>query len=416
MARTRAFQALAEPRPTTTPPGATPPVGDVVEALLREAARHNGDAGWRVLMFHLSKLQRVHRRDKHLQIAANMLQDLVKQHSGSLFQLPNHDLAVVCKGIRTTIVDDAISTLKYLFNDDAFARRAVNESDFCSSFDLEKEHARFVASLRKPKPQAPRAPTPTAIPDDAPAPAAATDPAGVAELLTAVRRLDLAPILRRQTAWRMIDGREPQPHSEELFVSIKALREAIGPAFAPANDRQLFAYVTRLLDSFMLKTISWEHFSVGAPLSFNINLETLRTAEFEAFDRRRPRGWHGRVMLELQLADVWGDFPAFLEASQHLKRQGYLRCLDGVVFSALRFLNLRRLEIDVVKLSWTDELLKLGDDALRELYQAIAECGAERIILTRCGREEALRIGRLLGIRIFQGWVVNSGSPRATAL
>jgi hypothetical protein len=408
MSRGRASPPLAQPAGAA--PAMSPAAGDVVEALLSEAEKHNGNAGWRVLIFHLSKLQRAHRRDKHLQIAANMLLDLVKQHSGSLFQLPNHDLAVVCKGIRTTIVEDAISTLRYLFNDDPFAQRAVNESDFCSSFDLEREYARFVTSLRKPPAAAPRAPTPDAILSDAPAPTATFDPARVAELLMALSRLDLAPILRRQTAWRMGEGRDPLPHSEELFISIPALREAIGPAFEAANDRQLFGYVTRFLDSFMLKTISWEHFSVSAPLSFNINLETLRTAEFEAFDRRRPRGWHGRIMLELQLADAWGNFPAFLEATQRLKQGGYLRCLDGVVFSALRFLTLRRLEVDFVKLIWTDDLMKLGEGGLRELYQAIAECGAERIILTRCGREEALRIGRLLGIKIFQGWVVNGST------
>ncbi len=83
------------------------------------------------------------------------------------------------------------------------------------------------------------------------------------------------------------------------------------------------------------------------------------------------------------------------------------------MFSALRFLNLRRLNVDYVKLIWTDDLMRLGDDALRELYQSIADCGADRIILTRCGRDEALRIGRILGIQLFQGWVVNGTNPRS---
>lgn len=409
--RTREFQALAAPPNAATV--AEVSAGDeAIAALLREAEKRNGSAGWRVLIFHLSKLQRVHQRTKHLQLAANMLQDLVKAHSGSMFSLPSHDLAIVCKGIRTTIVDDAISTLGYLFNDDAWARRAVKESGFCSSFDLEREYARFAAALRPRKPAATRAAAAAPAPPDA-APAGPTlDPARVAQLLTAVSRVDLSPILRRQTAWRMVEGRDPQPHSEELFVSIRALKEAVGPAFDVARDRQLFGYLTRWLDNHLLKTISWEHFSVGPPLSFNINLETLRTPEFAEFDQRRPPAWRERIMLELQLADVWSDFPAFLEMSRRLKAQGYLRCIDGVVFSALRFLNLRRLEVDYVKLIWNDDLAKLGDAALRELCLSVADCGADRIILTRCGRDEALRIGRLLGIQLFQGWIVNTPPPR----
>ena len=127
--RSRDFQALAGSVPADSMAAAVASA-EALDALLREAAKHDGSRGWRALVFHLSKLQRVHRRDKHLQIAANMLQDLVKKHGGSLFQLPNHDLAIVCKGIRTTIVEDAVSTLKYLFNDDPLAHRAVNESGF----------------------------------------------------------------------------------------------------------------------------------------------------------------------------------------------------------------------------------------------------------------------------------------------
>ncbi len=419
-ARSREFQALAKPRPedsvAVAQPGSTiVNNGDVTEALLREAEKHSGAHGWRVIIFHLSKLQKAHRRDKHLQIAGNMLQDVVKRHSGHLFQLPNHDLAIVCKGVAGKTIDDAIETLRYLFNDDPFAQRSVGENGFYSSFDLEKGHAQLIAAICKrgvgTRPVQP--PTHAPVPPDVAQTSSALDPARVAELLTAVSRLDLSPMLRRQTVWKMVAGQEPRAHSEELFISIKALREAVGPAFEVASGHQLFSYLTRWLDNYMLKTISWEHFSVGPPLSFNINLETLRSPEFADFEKRRPPRWHDRIMLELQLADVWADFPAFLDLGKRLKQNGYLRCLDGVVFSALRFLNLRRLEVDYVKLIWDDGLLKLGENALRELCQSIAECGRDRIILTRCGRDEAVRVGRALGIELFQGWTITGTSQLA---
>jgi|SRR6185312_11779558 len=418
IAHSRPFQALAtNSTPAAEPPassGATTVKGPAAsEALVNQIEHVAGSVGWRAIVFHLSRLQRAHRAEKHLLIAANMLEDIVRQHFGRLFLLPNNDLVAVCKGIKAKTIQDAEETLRYLFNDDSFTRRTHDGAGFSSNFDLEREHVPCLAAIRKRSdaarpitPAAASAPKLSERPAREPA-GAATEPARVAELLSAVSRVDLSPMLRRQTAWKMKGESIPEPHSEEIFISIKALREAIGPAFNLASDRQLFGYLSRLLDSHILSTLSWEHFSVGAPLSFNINLASLQSPEFAQFEKRRPSNWQGRVMLEFQLGDVWGDLPAFLQAGQQLKRNGYLRCLDGVVFSALPFINLRRLDVDFVKLLWDDGLLALGRSALQELYRLIADCGADRIIMTRCGREEALQIGRALGIQLFQGWAVN---------
>jgi hypothetical protein len=43
---------------------------------------------------------------------------------------------------------------------------------------------------------------------------------------------------------------------------------------------------------------------------------------------------------------------------------------------------------------------------MRELREAIADCGTERIILTRCGRRQAIDVGQA-GIELFQGWLVD---------
>lgn len=418
--RPREFQALGNPRPAAGVSVAPPSqdmtkTADITQALLQEAARRNGHKGWRVIIFHLSKLQKAHRRGKHLQITGNMLQDIVRRHQGRLFPLPSRDLAIVCKDIPAETIEDTVETLQYLFNDDPFAQQSVTDYGFHSNFDLEWEYPQFLVAFRKRPLLAPlgEAPLHAPPPWDSAQASSVLDLERVAGLLSAVGKLDLSPMLRRQMAWKMIVGQEPQPHSEELFISIKALREAAGQAFEVASDRQLFGYLTRWLDAFMLKSISWEHFSVGSPLSFNINLETLRGPEFAAFEKRRPPAWRDRIMLELQLADLWGDFTGFSELNKGLKQTGYLRCLDGVAFSALRFLNLRQLDVDYVKLIWDDTLLTLGDAALRELCNAIAECGRERIILTRCGREEAVRVGRILGIQIFQGWAIKGAGPHA---
>lgn len=59
---------------------------------------------------------------------------------------------------------------------------------------------------------------------------------------------------------------------------------------------------------------------------------------------------------------------------------------------------------------WDDGLLQAADGAMRELREAIADCGAERI-LTRCGRRQAIDVGQPMGIELFQGWSGRPGQP-----
>lgn len=63
-----------------------------------------------------------------------------------------------------------------------------------------------------------------------------------------------------------------------------------------------------------------------------------------------------------------------------------------------------------VKVVWDDALLQAADGAMRELRAAIADCGAERIILTRCGRRQAIDVGQAMGIELFQGWQVDQAN------
>ena len=41
---------------------------------------------------------------------------------------------------------------------------------------------------------------------------------------------------------------------------------------------------------------------------------------------------------------------------------------------------------------------------------AIADCGSERIVLTRCGRRQAVDVGQAMGIELFQGWQIDQAN------
>lgn len=384
-----------------------------------------GRSGQRALIFRLSRLHRSHRRDKHLQIVANMLQEVLKQYPGRLFALRNGDLVMVCKGITRRSIDETTELLRYLFNDDPLAREDAEQADFCASFDLEVSYPQFLAALDEIRDSEARRATgplrapvaPTAAPHVARLPpgTGTLDSKRVGELVEAMSRIEIASMVRRQTVWEMVPGKPSIPRFDELFVSIDRLREAIGQNFDLAKDRQLFQYLMRWLDRHMLATLLRNNATVARPVSVNINLSTLLSPEFDAFDNRRPTDWRDRIVLEINLADLWSDLPSFLSVSQVLKQRGYLRCLDGVIYKALPFINFRRFDIDFVKVVWDDALLQLDDKLLRELCEAIVDCGKHRVILTRCGRREAIRVGQVLGIQLFQGWQVDHANHPGSA-
>lgn len=383
---------------------------DVLHGYLEQVAA--GRAGQRGIIFRLSRLDRSHRRDKHLQIVGNMLQEVTQQYPGRLFVLRSGDVVMICKGITRKAIDETTELLRYLFNDDPLAREGAEAADFCATFDLEINHAQFLAALEEIREAEAKRRAEQAMParfvlggETGP-----LDSERARELIDAVSHIDLSTMGRRQTVWEMAPGKPPEPRFDEFFFSIERLRHAIGANFDLAKDRQLFTYLMRWLDRYMLATLLRDHAKFQRPLSVNINVSTLLSPDFTTFDDLRPTDWRDRLILEVQLADLWSDLPAFLSISDGLKRRGYQRCLDGVLYQALPFVNFRRFDVEYVKVLWDDALLQLDERTLRELCEAIADCGKGRIILTRCGRREAIKVGQAMGIHLFQGWQVDQAN------
>ncbi|HXY99856.1 MAG TPA: EAL domain-containing protein [Stellaceae bacterium] len=382
--------------PPPRPIAPTMPTEDMLLAYVEQLADER--AGHRALCFHLSRLDRTHRRDKHLKIATNMLRETVDQFSGRLFMLRSGDIVVVCKGITARAIDRAIEALRYLFNDDKLARENA-EARFYSAFDLDIGYAQFLSLVRgirdrEAKQLVKAAQRPPAKPIEQ----------RLSALLEALSATDLSHMVRRQTVWALQPHRKPTAKFDELFISIDRLNAAFSPDLNLAKDRQLFQYLTRQLDKHMLTRLAWEQFGNTRPVSLNINLSTLQSPEFLKFDNERASGWRGRTILEIQPGDLLADLPAWLAIADLVQQRGYLRCLDGVSFQAFPCLNFPPLKVDLVKLIWDDAMLRLDETQTRALYQAIRECGAERIVLARCGRPEAVTFGRALGVQLFQGW------------
>jgi EAL domain len=390
-------------KPSKAPPtaaGAPPMLGS--EEMLLTHVEQLADArkGQRAMIVHLSRLQGSKPRDKNLQIVTAVLREVSDQFSGRLFVLENGDVVLVCKGITRRAIDETIEVLRYLFNDDPVTRAGSEQADFCAVFDLEVGYIDFLFALDEIAEAARRS---SAAGQRRRFDAATIDPVHAGDLIKALQRVELAALLRRQTVWEMAPGAAARPLFEEIFVSIDRLQKAIGPGFDLAKDRQLFLYVTRWLDQHVMATVLRHQSNVSQPLGLSLGLGTFLSPEFDEFDKRGTLG-RERVLLEMPLAELLRAPQTFRQVADRLKRRGYRFCIDEVGHQLLPYLNLRPLGANFIKVTWDDALLNLGEDPLREFCEAVTALGSERIILSRCGRREAIRVGHAMGIQLFQGW------------
>lgn len=389
--------------------------GNAEDALVRYVLRLGpAREGHRAVHLHLSRITRNYRGRKHLRIAASMLEELLGPLPHPPFMLRNGDIVLIGKGIDDRKVADSIEMLRYLLSGEPLARTAGGEASLFTIHDLESEYPQILASVRQISEAQVRSDTARDVANARRSTKSAWQSGRVGELMDRLGRLELANMVRQQTVWTAPPGERPQPLFDELYISVDGLREAIGLEGEIADDPQVFQLVTRAFDKYMLSTLLRDHSADKRPISINLNLHTLLSPEFFRFEHQRPLGWHGQIILEVQFANIWSDLPAFLSVMRTVKQSGFSCCIDGVTHHALPLINFHRIEADFIKVIWDDALLQLTEASLRDVCRALSACGKDRVILTRCGRQEALQFGHAANIRMFQGWYMDGiGRERA---
>src|ERR1700722_11652083 len=278
---------------------------DYVERLKRNPA------GRRAVVMHLSRLRAENRSAHHVRIAANTFEALVKQFDGQIFLLPQSDIVFVCKDENVGAVDAAVTKVRYLFGDDPLAIQAEENKDgFATWFnvaDAASSFFAFVDEVRKEEERRRKRTTMSATgvqnSDRQP-----MDPVALHELIGAIVRADLSNLLRRQSICTIAAGEPPKPLFREIYVSIADLREAVMPKAHIASDRWLFQYLTQTLDKRVLALLrKADDSGLSHAFSINLNISTLLSPEFQAFDAGLKAGARGSIVIEIAKVDGFAD-------------------------------------------------------------------------------------------------------------
>jgi hypothetical protein len=236
------------------------------------------------------------------------------------------------------------------------------------------------------------------------------EPGRLSSIEAALARADLTSMMRRQTVCLLIDGEKPKPVFRELYVSIADLESKVAPGVKLAADRWLFQHLTRVLDQRMLALVAQRKDStLGSHISLNLNVASVLSPDFLAFDGSLDPSARETIVLELQLVDILADMSAFGFARDFAKERGYSLCLDGLTYQTSPLIDRALLGIDLVKVIWSDEMTSDANEARRTAFAGmIDKTGDGRAILCRCDGEEAIRFGHEMGIALFQGIAVDS--------
>jgi len=383
----------------------------LLEYLRRLESRREGRKAVRI---NLSNLMPANKREHHIRAATNSFESLVSDLMGQLFQLENLDIFVVYKSEAHARVEDTVQKIKFLFSDDPlFEGTPTSGKEFLTWFDVESQYDELLKMVQD-------------MGDDGGAPKRTSSRSNVREALKArqehgdpltpeilsravkaLLRTDLTSLVRRQFICGVNEKLVPEPIFSELYISIADLRETMMPGINLTANRWLFQYLTESLDKRILSLLSKsDSATMTGDISFNVNVSTLMSPEFIAFDEGMSAARRGSMVLELQKIDIFADFGSFLFAHDFCREKGYRICLDGLTYQDLLMIDRERLGVDYVKVMWTPELVDGGAEMAEKLAHMVKKAGEKRIIMVRCDDREAVDFGRSVGVRMFQGHFV----------
>ena len=373
--------------------------------------------GRRAVHVHLSRLKPQNRREHHVRIAANTLEDFARAVEGEMFLLGNADIVLVTKGAELSQLDEAVMRLRYLFTDDPLAQTGLDDighGRFASIYNLESQFERFheeVEQLHEDERQRAKRLSQIAQQSgeaDADARRVLT-PEQLGQLEKVLQQADLSNVLRRQAVCAIAGDGPPKPIFNEVFVSIIELAGQVLPNVNLVANRWLFQHLTQTLDRRVLRMLAKaDDSSLHTSFSINVNVQTLLAPEFLEFDASLRMGSRGTLVVELQMVDIFSDFSSYVFARDFVKEKGYRVCLDGVHHDMLPFIDRQKMGIDLIKLMSGPVFEGDGPSAKKaEIAREIERCGKARVILSRCDNKAMIRSGQEMGISMFQGRVLD---------
>jgi hypothetical protein len=373
-------------------------------ALLQSATKELH--GVRFVHLHLCLLENTELAD--MALITRLLTE-VAANSGyvQLFHISNGDLIMFYKAVKFSAIEDACRKIEAAL----FAKTRMigvnpyGEEALYSILDLSHNFVhmiRYLEALVKPE----RGGGLGAA--DAKPP---INPEELAKIDNTLAQFDLSPYLLNQAVINLRGDDDRTPEYYELYISVAGLQAKLSPDFDLSANRWLFKFFTASLDLSMLRSLNHGLEFIGRQrIGLNINLSTALSPSFTKFDERLPAPFRGRVILEIDKADLMENLHLYRELLRFAADRDYRICIDGLDAFWVQQFDFESLSCDYAKIFWSNELMTLEPDAERAFLDklAAAKTGPCKFILARCGAVTGLLYANKNGIDLVQGYAVDA--------
>jgi EAL domain-containing protein (putative c-di-GMP-specific phosphodiesterase class I) len=218
--------------------------------------------------------------------------------------------------------------------------------------------------------------------------------------------IDVYRYMRRQPVCERNAAGLWTPIFDECFIGFEALRLEHFPKLEMDTTSHLFLALCQALDQHLLAQFADNPDRLGGrQLFLNLSVSSITRGGFARFASVVPHAKRDTIGFELHRGDLFNDFAMTENALGILHREGFKISVDSVSPHVLPYVNLHLLDVDYIKINVSkDRYAQLNDS---RVIKAISLIPKEKIIFFRCDSENALMAGLTLGVKKFQGWLID---------
>ncbi len=336
------------------------------------------------------------------------IRQIIKKHNGNAFAMGNGDLFLVFGLLGA----QQVQNLKHELFTVAFEARPQTESDkFVVSYELPKEYtglrerANAYVELANTSEHlgAMQSATRALQAENVSGPLTAWSLSQVEALL---ENIDIKRYIRTQPVYMQGDRGLWEKKHIDFFVSVSDLKRERFPRLILETPQRLFLELCcsldrKLLLEFASYTEQWENKHIG----LNLSVETVLSAAFAQFCHVLPNTSRSKVNFEIHRSELFLNFTTTRNALSILKEEGFNVGIDGITASVLPYIKFNGMDVDYYKINVTRDKWEGMNDP--DVIAALQALPADKIIFSHCDHEAALHFGQKLGVRKYQGWLID---------
>ncbi|MDX1923563.1 MAG: EAL domain-containing protein [Alphaproteobacteria bacterium] len=220
-------------------------------------------------------------------------------------------------------------------------------------------------------------------------------------------KIDIKRYVRTQPVYRQDERGVWEKKQIDFFIGISDLKRERLPRLILDTPERLFLELCSSLDRKLLMeltsfTAQWENKSI----SLNLSVETALSSVFAQFCQAVAKPVRSKVSFEIHRSELFLNYTTTQNALSILKGEGFNVGIDGITASVLPYINFTRMtNVDFYKINVSKD--KWSGMNNPDVLEALKTLPAEKIIFSHCDHDEALPFGQKLGVRSYQGWLID---------